>query len=396
MPSSNILDGMAKNSRNESKSSKSFRNGILLVVILMAGGSLLLTSQSVSIMRVENFLLDTNNDSASRDASSSHSFRYDSYVPASTERYIVENAVQLGYDDPKENAKTCTVWKDENASPIYNDLHAFSKELEEYNHRLNNFTTVPDLRLRIDDPAQDVCQTVELHQDGLAALFPSGQLSFTSSGYVEPLLPPFRHPDFCFKKDEKTLMDLSYLVHDFGAMCRKLKRHSRIILIDMGASLRFHGGRSQPAIYLIDLFRKFGFPFDHIYAFEVTKTEPKVVFEKLPANLFAAYHWINVGVSSDPESSLNPLKMILDNYNEEDIIIVKLDIDTSKIEVPLAHQLLADDRYAKLVDQFYFEHHVRIKELVSNWKLSMQGSFKESLDLFSGLREKGIPAHSWV
>jgi hypothetical protein len=59
-------------------------------------------------------------------------------------------------------------------------------------------------------------------------------------GYVEPLLPPLRHPDFCKKGRNvriRAVYDLSYLVHDFGAMCRRLKRHSRIVLVDMGASL---------------------------------------------------------------------------------------------------------------------------------------------------------------
>jgi hypothetical protein len=110
----------------------------------------------------------------------------------------------------------------------------------------------------------------------------------------------------------------------------------------------------------------------------------------------AAYHWINVGVSADPDSNLNPLKLLLENFREDDLIVVKLDIDTSAIEVPLALQLLKDDRYSKLIDQFYFEHHVLNSELERDWRQSMKGTVKESLDLFAGLREKGIPAHSWV
>jgi hypothetical protein len=47
-----------------------------------------------------------------------------------------------------------------------------------------------------------------------------------------------------------------------------------------------------------------------------------------------------------------------------------------------------------LIDQFYFEHHVLNSEL-EGWRQSMKGTVKESLDLFAGLREKGIPAH-WV
>lgn len=91
------------------------------------------------------------------------------------------------------------------------------------------------------------------------------------SGWMEPLLPPFRHSDHCFKQTSKTLLDLTFLVHDFGAICRNLKRTSRTVLVDMGASLDFHhADDSVPAVYLTELHRKFGFPFDHIYAYKIT------------------------------------------------------------------------------------------------------------------------------
>jgi hypothetical protein len=70
-------------------------------------------------------------------------------------------------------------------------------------------------------------------------LFPSRQLPMGPSGWMEPLLPPFRHSDHCFKQTSKTLLDLTFLVHDFGAICRNLKRTSRTVLVDMGASLDF-------------------------------------------------------------------------------------------------------------------------------------------------------------
>jgi hypothetical protein len=110
----------------------------------------------------------------------------------------------------------------------------------------------------------------------------------------------------------------------------------------------------------------------------------------------ASYHWINVGVSADPTSSLNPLKMLLENFNEEDFIVVKLDIDTPDIEVPLARQLLNDTALHGLVDQFYFEHHVMLGDLAPWWRSSMRGSVRDSLELFASLREVGVAAHSWV
>jgi hypothetical protein len=323
------------------------------------------------------------------------------YQPATSEAYVRDHAFRLGYDNVKKPVSTCAIWTDDAnvtvPTSMHNELVAFREELKGYNRLVGEFQPISDLRsqLALDESNRDqVCEQVTMDME---ALFPSRQWSKVgSSGFLEPLLPPFRHPEYCYERTQEVLMDLSYLVHDFGAMCRKLKRTSRTVLIDMGASLDFHSGETSPAVYLTELYRKFGFSFDHIYAYEVTPKVPASVFQKVPDHLMAAYHWINVGVESDPTSSLNPLKMILDNFNEDDFIVVKLDIDTSFIEVPLAKQLLNDKKLPGLVDQFYFEHHVKLGELAGSWKQTMNGSVRDSLELFIGLREAGVPAHSWV
>ena len=339
-----------------------------------------------------------------------HNNHVGGYIPASSEQYISDHTIELGFDSKTASVPTCTIWKEallqtaankHEESAMQQQLSDFRQELATYSQLVRDFEPVGDLRLQIapdESNLDQVCQQVELHPAGLSALFPSGQLSISPAGeYMEPLLPPLRHPEFCFDPNPKSLYDLQYLIHDFGAMCHKLKRTSRTVLVDMGASLDFHEqDSSMPAVYLTQLYERFGFTFDHVYAYEVTPTSPAHVFETVPAHLLASYHWINVGVSADPDSRLNPLKLILDNFNEDDIIIVKLDIDTAELEVSLAHQLLEDDRYHALVDQFYFEHHVQHGELAPFWATTMKGSFKDSLDLFSSLREKGIPAHSWV
>jgi len=190
-------------------------------------------------------------------------------------------------------------------------------------------------------------------------------------------------------------MSLDYLVHDFGTMCRKLKPTSRIVLFDMGARLQFMDVKS-PAIYLTELFQKFGFPFDHIYAYEITPTRPANVFQLVPRKLLSAYHWINVGMEATPDSHLNPFTTLLDKFNEDDLILVKLDIDTPQLEMALAQQLLNDERLLQLVNHFYFEHHVPLWEMSPHWREGVSGTVQESLDLFTKLRQRGVAAHFWV
>ncbi|GKY98071.1 hypothetical protein MPSEU_000765100 [Mayamaea pseudoterrestris] len=324
------------------------------------------------------------------------------YEPSSSEKYVVDHAEELGLlADTWENMTmpSCRIFTDP-ALPNYSSLQSYRKELVEYTQRTDDFETdIKDLRipLRAGVNRDELCSTLDLN---LASIFKeSQQLSHGIFGYAEPLLPPMRHPDLCFdpEKTYKDLFTMTYMVHDWEVMCKRLTPFSRTVFIDMGASLAFYdSAKNSPAVYILDTYKKFGFVFDHVYAFEITEQAPTSVFEMVPSNMLSQYHWINVGVEADPEAKMNPLRMLLEQFTEEDFVVIKLDIDHSAIEVPLAYQLLNDDRYSKMVDQLYFEHHVFQLELSPAWAESMQGSIKMSMDLFGGLRKKGIASHFWI
>ena len=315
------------------------------------------------------------------------------YKPATSEQFVFDRMVEFGFDKDN-NPLTCPAIKREEIKP---SLDKYREELNTYYEFIEDFDPIDDLRLHLDHN-HTICDKVDLVPGGLPEIFKSQQLSFTPSGYVEPILPPFRSMNICFESNiNKSLMNLKYLVHDFGHMCRKLKKTSRNILIDIGASLQFHEkeGLLAPPIYLTAIYQKMGFKFDHIYAFEVAPEEPGKVFELVPKSLQSAYHWINIGVSSEKGAKNNPLTMLLNDFREDDLIVVKLDIDTGSIEVPLARQVLDDPRFAGLIDHFYFEHHMHMGELASPWGNTTNGTVKESIELFTGLREKGIASHYW-
>ena len=323
------------------------------------------------------------------------------YQPASSEQYVFEHTQELGLEVTYRAAifnpfhiPSCHIWTAQDI-PDAQALAQYRLELAAYTEKVQQFTPLPhDLRheLRQGFPREQVCRQVDLH---LEEIFKSQQLSKGAFGWTEPLLPPLRHPEFCFNGQH--ILNLQYMVHDWQQICKRLTPLSRTVFIDMGASLVFHGNSGDtPALYILETYQKFGIHFDHVYAFEITKQAPAKVFEKLPRDLLPSYHWINMGVESDPQGKLNPLRMLLEEYTEDDFVVIKLDIDTSLIEIPLAMQLLEDERLNRIVDQFYFEHHVVQKELAWHWKTSMSGSIRESLELFAGLRKKGIASHFWV
>ena len=334
---------------------------------------------------------------------------YERYIPAPVEDYVVSHVKELGYDVESRDVSGCNIWTDPQATPHYNELQQFRQEMLNYTALLKAFPPMKeDLRVllkRNPEQRDQICASLNVAPGGVRELFPSLQLSYTRAGYVEPLLPPMRHWQLCYsavphaslrlKQRQPVQMRMDYMVHDFEAMCRALKPDSRMILIDMGAALDFHSHVMSPAIYATKLYHQFGFKFDHIYAFEIQPKVPKQVYNKVPEELMASYHWINIGVSADPKSQFNPLTSILKNIDKDDFVVVKLDIDTGSIEVPLAHQILNDSVLAEKIDQFYFEHHVTFHELAPSWGDSMNGTIEDTLRLFQGLRQKGVAAHFW-
>jgi len=166
----------------------------------------------------------------------------------------------------------------------------------------------------------------------------------------------------------------------------------------MGASLTFHGNKSvlPPALELIRTYEKFGFVFDHIYGYEINHQDPKNVYEAIPDDLKNSYHWYNVGVDATNGDYQNPFTILAETFSEEDFVVVKLDIDTPEIENILADQLASNEKLRRIVDVFYYEHHVALKELAIPWGRYMAGSLLKSMELFRELRSHGIAAHYWI
>ena len=111
---------------------------------------------------------------------------------------------------------------------------------------------------------------------------------------------------------------------------------------------------------------------------------------------------IVLGVTADKDDKMNPFYSIISKFHEDDLVIVKLDIDTPEVEQPLFELLLQDDSVNKLVDHFYFEHHIRLYEMRRWWgaafgkKIWDASTMQESLDIMNGLRKKGVSSHYWV
>lgn len=228
---------------------------------------------------------------------------------------------------------------------------------------------------------------------------------------MEPLLPPLRHPDMCTptvctskpcplgSTHGDHVDDRDYLIEDFGHICRHiLKKHIRTIFIDMAFNTA--STKALDAIQNVEKYRRFGIHFDHIYAYEAPNKKAQDVYKTVPPHMLGPLHWINTPISPEEGHRNNPWTMLLETYQPEDFVVVKLDIDTPSVETPLFQQLLANPQLQKLVDVFYFEHHVQMDEMQIFWgehsSGHTKGSITESLKLFQSLRKAGVAAHYWV
>jgi hypothetical protein len=86
---------------------------------------------------------------------------------------------------------------------------------------------------------------------------------------------------------------------------------------------------------------------------------------------------------------------LLSAVRPTDDVIVQLDIDTSATEVTIIHQLRETPQLQRLVDEMFFEHHVRVKEMERFWWRDGSGNLTMTYEWYTALRQAGIRMHSW-
>mmetsp|Transcript_29212 Transcript_29212/g.44164 ORF Transcript_29212/g.44164 Transcript_29212/m.44164 type:complete len:391 (-) Transcript_29212:111-1283(-) len=354
------------------------------------------------------------------------------YVPAKAEQHVID----IRNNDSHSG---CAIWKED--SQFKEELWAWRRELESYTAAMREKTEVsPDLRTLFENDMsnrEEVCRKhADVHipndpqattevletkqalrglsqkesesQSNIMEDFFSGtkQLSYLpNQGFMEPLIPPLRHPDMCDGEGTDTpLGNLSFQITDIGHICRNsLSKTSRTVFVDMGATYNFNSDQidyNSPAIRKIEEYRKYGIYFDHIYAYEIRQWDTERVYNTIPSHMQGPLHWINAGVTGEAGHMNNPFTMLKENFDSDDFIVVKLDIDTPSVERPLFQQMLTDPELHEIVDVFYFEHHVMIDEMQPFWGAhgagATIGTISESIDVFHWLRKQGVAAHYWI
>jgi len=152
----------------------------------------------------------------------------------------------------------------------------------------------------------------------------------------------------------------------------------------------------------VTAYQRRGLLFDEVFVWEASRQAPEAYWLGVPDDVRAFWeprvHFYNgVPVGASTPDCDNPLDRIKMKCRTEDFCVFKLDIDTPFVELPIVKQLLNNrSGVADLVDEFFFEHHVHGIMQRYGWGGAVNGTFADSYDIFSKLRQLGIRAHSWI
>lgn len=133
-----------------------------------------------------------------------------------------------------------------------------------------------------------------------------------------------------------------------------------------------------------------------IFAWEATPHSAQTVFAELPGRLHHIYHWYNFPASADANDDKNPLVILRRVATPEDFVVLKIDIDTPKVENALVQQLYDDKHLLSLVDEMFYEHHVNMTPMSTWWGEIPGLTLKDSFRIFLAFRRAGVRMHSWV
>jgi len=221
------------------------------------------------------------------------------------------------------------------------------------------------------------------------------------AGYVpiEPLVGVLRHPEHhCTRvaTGDKDYM-LAYSKSEVAPPLH-LVSGARSFLFDLGASFYSSGFGGASQEWFVNTYAKKGIRFDRIFAWEAIPHAPLDIYKPVPNDVMDRLTYFNVPADPAPGAKHNPLRLLMDVAKPDDLVVLKIDIDTSWVETALLKQIMEDPALHGLIDELYYEHHTAGNPLHwTNWQETVGDTvIGESYQNFTRLREVGIRAHSWV
>jgi len=223
--------------------------------------------------------------------------------------------------------------------------------------------------------------------------------------YIEPLVSHLRFPlAVCLHPNEDYYLYREITFRGWIMPPSNGVRKERKFYFDAGAS-DWEDGAGGPSLkYFYNMWKRHDILWDQIYAYEMTTTR-KEFYDIIPQEYANLVNYQQCPVSSSPQDdSLQtpflPLE-IQRKTNEDDYVLLKLDIDSPRVEQGTIDYILEHNNNGgsfNIIDEIFYEHHILDNYLMSKWwgAGAAKTSMEESYRMFLNLRLKGIRAHSWI
>jgi len=211
---------------------------------------------------------------------------------------------------------------------------------------------------------------------------------------IEPLAGILRDPRFpCRGYGNELEFSIEWLLFADRSV---FQGHGKKLFFDAGGS-HFSDATSFFATH----YEERGIVFDHIYVWEANK-QKKNYWKGVSVDIRAKWEprvtfYNGVPVTAEPGHEHNVVERVYKMCGKDDFCAFKLDIDTPSVELPLVQQLLAQpEKTSVALDEFFFEHHVYGTMQHHGWGTNVNGTFADSIDIFTKLRQMGVRSHSWI
>jgi len=199
--------------------------------------------------------------------------------------------------------------------------------------------------------------------------------------FIEPLASILRNTrGVCKGFPTASIMSTDHIL-----VAKALFPGERVHIYDFGASLWAFGSQD----WLYRTYVENGFQLAGMSLFEAKKYQGSEIYRGVPKHLLPIFHYYNIPISGKPHDPFYAWSFI--KHDPMTFKVVKLDIDKPALEIKLVKDLMSND-----VDEFFFEHHTMIPEMINRWwKDNTMGTLADTYAHFISLRKSGVRAHAW-
>ena len=114
----------------------------------------------------------------------------------------------------------------------------------------------------------------------------------------------------------------------------------------------------------------------------------------VPDDYVSRLHFYNTGFDVNTSHAAHPINIIRAIHKPGDVVIVKLDIDNSELELSVIREIEENPSLARMISEMFFEMHYDHREM-AEFGLDNGRTLSDVVARFKALRKAGLILHYW-